>query len=81
MADKRLTNRQIAQLAEAISLPRMETIAQGYLDIDPENIITIKHENLYKAAQSNRDMVRRWAYGNPGPNQVRVSCIQQLALI
>ena len=81
MANKQLTNKQIARLAEAISGPSMETIAQGYLDIDPENITAIKHENFYKIDKSNRDVLKRWAYRNPGPNQVGVSCIQQLALI
>ena len=71
----RLTNRQYTQLSEAISLPSMETIAQGYLDVDPENITSIKHENLNKAAQSIRDMVRRWANKteNSGPDQTKVS--------
>ena len=71
----RLTNRQYTQLSEAISLPNMETIAQGYLDMDPEIITSIKHENLYKAAQSNRDMMRRWANKteNSGPDQTKVS--------
>ena len=69
----RLTNKQYTQLSEAISLPRMETIAQGYLDMDPENIASIKHENFYQAAQSNRAMVRRWANKteNSGPDQTK----------
>ena len=71
----RLTNKQYTQLSEAISLSSMETIAQGYLDVDPENITSIKHENFYKAAQSNRDMLRRWANKteNSGPDQAKVS--------
>ena len=74
-AEGRLTNRQYTQLADAISGPNMETIAQGYLNLDPEHIISIKQNNHYNTAPSNRDMLRRWANRteNSGPDQTKVS--------
>ena len=34
----RLTNRQITRLGAAISVDNMESIAEGYMDIDPETV-------------------------------------------
>ena len=74
-APGRLTNHQYMKLAEAISTHNMETIAQGYMDIDSENIAGIKQDNFYKSVPSNRDMLKRWADqpANSGPNQTKVS--------
>ena len=57
----RLTNIQYMKLAEAVSGHNMETIAQGYMNIDSENIAAIKQDNFYKSVPSNRDMLKRWA--------------------
>ena len=70
--DGKLNRRQYTQLAEAISGPSMETIAQGYLDIDPELIVSIKQQHLNRATQSNMDILRRWANRNDGPQQCKV---------
>ena len=43
-----LTNNQYVRLAEAISGHNMETIAQGYFNIDSETIPSIKQDNFYK---------------------------------
>ena len=71
----RLTNNQYVRLSDAISGQSMETIAQGYLNIDSETIASIKQDNFYKAAPSNRDMLERWARRteNNGPDQTKVS--------
>ena len=70
--DGKLSNKQYTQLAEAISGPNMETIAQGYLDIDPDFIASIKQQHLNRATQSNMDLLRRWANKNDGPQQRKV---------
>ena len=74
--DGKISNRQYMKLADAISGPNMESIAQGYLDIDPDVIASIKHENLNKVNQSNVELLRRWAKKNDGPQQrkVRILC-------
>ena len=71
----RITNKQYTKLADKISAPSMESIAQGHLDIDPEVIASIKHENLNKAIPSNVAMLRRWANRteNSGSDQRKVS--------
>ena len=71
----RLSNPQYTQLSEAISGLNMEIIAQRYFDIDAEKIVSIKQDNFYKTAPSNRDMLQRWANRNEnsGPNQTKVS--------
>ena len=73
--DGRISNKQYTQLADAISGPNMQTIAQGYLDIDPDHIESIKVQNLNKVQQTNTDILRRWANkpDNSRPDQRRVS--------
>ena len=51
--DGRISNSQYMRLAEGISGPSMETIAQGYLDIDADLIVSIKQQNLNRVTQSN----------------------------
>ena len=71
----RINNKQYPKLADAISAPSMDSIAQGYLNIDPEIIASIKHENLNKVTPSNIALLRRWANRteNSGPDQRKVS--------
>ena len=71
--DGQLTNYQYMKLAEAISGHNMETIVQGYLNIDSETISSIKQDNFYKATPSNRGMLEKWANMNMGRNQTKVS--------
>ena len=59
--DGRLTNIQYIQLSEAISGSNMVSIAQGFLDLDSDTIDSIREDNNYKAAASNRAMIKRWA--------------------
>ena len=75
-----LTNKQYVQLSEAISGSNMESIAQGYMDLDSDTIDSIREDNNYKAAASNRAMIRRWANQpkNNNPNQTRVSAINMM---
>ena len=75
----RLTNKQFIKLAEAISV-KMETIAQGFLNIDSETIASIKQDNFYKTVPSNKDILEKWAnmVENSGPDQTKVSTDRQI---
>ena len=68
---KQLTNRQIVRLAASISIDKMESIAEGYMDIDPETVQNIWRENQGKAEAFNRAIIRYWANKNP-VDQVKV---------
>ena len=67
-----LTNRQYVQLGRAIPSPDMESIALGYLNFDDETIKNLHYEHRGNAEKFNRDILKRWAYKNPGPDQVKV---------
>ena len=73
--DGRLTNRQFLQISEAISGPNMESIAQGYMDLDLDTIASIRHDNQWRVGASNKAILRAWASlpGNQGRNQKKVS--------
>ena len=73
MADKRLTNRQIVRLAASISENDMKTIAEGYMDFHKEAIVNIGVENKQSAEVFNRAVLRKWAYKNDVPDQVKVT--------
>ena len=66
-----LTRKQIVRLAPSISADNMESIAEGYMDIDPETIKNIRRDASNSEA-FNRDVIRYWSYKNP-ENQVKVS--------
>ena len=68
----RLSNLQYVQLGRAISSPDMESIAVGYLNFDEETIKSLRYESRGNFEAFNRDILRRWAYQNPGPDQVEV---------
>ena len=72
MAASALTNKVIVQLAAAIAVKDMKTIAEGYLDIFPETVEHIEHENRGDAGAFNRNIIRHWMYRNPGPDQAKV---------
>ena len=66
-----LTPKQIVRLASAISADNMECIAEGYLDLSPENIKNIRRDASNSEA-FNRDVIRHWANKN-SDDQVDVS--------
>ena len=66
-----LTRRQIALLASAIATDKMESIAEGYMNIRPETVKNIWQENQGKAEAFNRAVIICWANQNP-KNQVQV---------
>ena len=66
-----LTNYQIVILAESISASAMEKIALAYLGVDFDEVQNLKREHR-DVEGFNRAMIRKWAYRNPGANQVKV---------
>ena len=69
----RLTTKDIICLAEAIAAKHMEEIAMLYFDIDWEEVENSKKEHREDVKAFNRDMLRKWAYKNSGPNQAQVT--------
>ena len=74
----KLTNKDIIRLAEAIAAKHMEEIAMLYFDIDWEVVENSKKDHRDDAQAFNRDMIRKWAYKNPGPNQVQCLLLKYL---
>ena len=62
---EKLTNRQIASLAAAISANNMTSIAEGYMDIDNETVKNIWC-NEGDSEAFNRAILRYWANKHPG---------------
>ena len=58
--NKQLSPRQIARLARVIAVDDMESIAEGYLEIEPKTIKNLHHENQGKADAFNRSVLRYW---------------------
>ena len=70
--ESRLTTSDIANLAAAIAGRNMETIAERYLGIEPETVLSLKDEHGGKWEAFNREIIRLWSYKNSGPDQKRV---------
>ena len=66
-----LTRKQMVRLGAAVSADDMESIAEGYMDIDDATIRNIRRDASNSEA-FNRDVIRYWANKNSGPNQVKV---------
>ena len=66
-----LTPRQIVRLSSVVSADNMESIAEGYLNMDPETIKNIRHDASNSEA-FNRNVIRYWGNRNQD-NQVQVS--------
>ena len=77
----RLTNLHYVRLGRAISTPDMESIALGYLNFDDETIKNLHYERRGNAEAFNRDILKRWAYQNPGPDQVKVRFILLIVIV
>ena len=67
----RVTRKQIVRLGAAISADNMESIGEGYLDINPETIRNIRRDASNSEA-FNRDVIRHWA-NKHHENQVQVT--------
>ena len=65
-----LTRRQVVRLAAAISADNMESIAEGYMDINDVTIKNIRRDASNSEA-FNRDVIRHWANKHP-ENQAQV---------
>ena len=66
-----VTRKQIVRLAAAISADNMESIAEGYMDMDNETVKNIRRDASNSEA-FNRDVIRYWTNKNSGPSQNRV---------
>ena len=74
---RQLTNLQMVLLGRAISSHNMESIALGYLKFDEETLKSLRYEHRENPEAFDRDILKRWAYRNPGPDQVRVMIFKQ----
>ena len=68
---ERLTNRQITDIAEEISLHRMTKIAYKYFKLNEGMLENIKLNSPGDAEAQSREMLRRWANKN-SKQQVQV---------
>ena len=73
MASGQITNGQIVQLAEAISVRAMKLVALRYMGLRFETIKNLQVENRGDSRAFNRVLIWKWTCMNPGPNQVKVS--------
>ena len=71
---ERLNGRKITLLASSLSFTSMEVVAKKYLNINHEAIQNLKYKTQ-KPEASTRNVIRYWAHKNPGPDQVKVTCI------
>ena len=68
----RLTTSDIANLAAAIADRNMETIAERYLGIELETVLSLKDEHRGNWEAFNREIIRIWSYKNSSPDQKTV---------
>ena len=68
-----LTNRQIVRIGENISIIAMKTIAQEFLDINPEKIKSLEVQHQMDPGAFNRNIIEIWANRNPGSQQISVN--------
>ena len=71
--ERRITDSMIACLAEAISAKNLESIAMKYMGIEWETLENLKRQYRDDIQGFSRDIIRKWCYMNPGPDQVKVS--------
>ena len=76
----RLTNRQIMQLAAALSPSAMKSLAQEYLGLSTEVIETEVEANKDDKEGFNRGIIMKWANKNPG-NQVQVNGYKRIVAL
>ena len=70
--DHSITENIIVRLAEAISAKALERIALSYMGIESATLKNLKTEHREDIEGFNRDVIRKWCYMNPGPDQAKV---------
>ena len=70
--DDRLTNEHFARLAASIVTRDLESVAIRYLGISVETIKSLRDQHRDNLEAHNRDILQKWAYKNPGYDQVKV---------
>ena len=74
-ADGKLTNQHIEDVASRIDVDKMEKIAQGKLQIEPEVLETIKANNT--GVKQNQEIIKAWTYRRENSqHQVIVSSLR-----
>ena len=68
-----LTPRQIVLLAKAISCRDMKAIAEGYLDISREDVVSLVDANRDDTEAITREIIRKWAYKHSDQNQIKAN--------
>ena len=66
-----LSDRQIVQLARAITTTDLEAIALEFFNINEETIKNLRSDHREDAQAFNRSILRNWAHRNGGTNQVK----------
>ena len=72
-AESSLTTRHIVRLAHVMSIVDMETIALGYLDLEEEEVTSLRVEKKDQHEAFNRAVLRKWANKNSTQKQIKVS--------
>ena len=69
---QQLTDEQIGQLAKVISEQNMEFLADEYLELKYETVISCRRMAEMDPEAFNREIIKRWRNRNPGNSrQVR----------
>ena len=68
-----LTPRHIVLLAKAISCREMKVMAEGYLDISREEVVSLVDANGDDTDAITRELIRKSAYKHSDQNQINVS--------
>ena len=76
-----LSGSQIVHLSKAITIHAMESFAEGYLDISDATIKNLREQNKNNVEAVNKDLIKRWANRNSGPNQVKVKSKQRCSVL
>ena len=71
-----VTWKQIVRLAAAISADNMESIAEGYMDIDEATVKNLQYENKGQAQAFNGEIIRYWVNKHSGPTQIQVTTLK-----
>ena len=72
--DYSITDSIVVRLAEAISAKNLESIAMKYMGIESETLENLRrqHRDDIPVQGLSGDIIRKWCYMNPGPDQVKV---------
>ena len=70
--DYSITDSIVVRLAEAISAKNLESIAMKYMGIESETLENLRRQHRDDIQGLSGDIMRKWCYMNPRPDQVKV---------